>query len=57
MKRRKKKDNPIINLVEGTRRLTLGIPSGKNDTLSWKSTLLLIVILISAYFIYSLLAN
>lgn len=57
MNRRKKKDNPIINLVEGTRRLTLGIPSDKNDTLSWKSTLLLIVILISAYFIYSLLAN
>ena len=57
MNRRKKKDGPIINLIEGTRRFTLGIPSDKNDTISWKSTLLLIVVLISAFFIYSLLAK
>lgn len=50
----KKKDNSIINLVEGTRRFTLGIPSDKNDTTSWKSTLLLIVVLIAVFFIYSL---
>lgn len=54
MYRRKKKDSPIINLIEGTRRFTLGIPSDKNDNISWKSTLLLIVVLISAFFIYSL---
>ncbi|UDE96293.1 DUF6366 family protein [Carnobacterium viridans] len=43
-----------MNLVEGTRRFTLGIPSDKNDAISWKSTLLLIVVFISVFFIYSL---
>ena len=54
MNKRKKKDGPFINLVEGTRRFTLGIPSDKNDAISWKSTLLLIVVFISVFFIYSL---
>lgn len=49
----KKKTGPLATLVEGTRRRALGIPSDEYNSTSWVSTLILIVVLIIAFFLFS----
>ena len=53
-KDQKNKNGSLVNLVEGTRRLVMGNPSDEENITSWKDTLLLIVLLIVVFFLYSL---
>lgn len=53
-KNKKKENGALINLVEGTRRRVFGILSDESNTTTWKDTLVLILVLILAFFLYSL---
>lgn len=52
-KNSKKKSGSLINLVEGTRRRMLGISSDENSTTNWVDTLILMVVIIVAFFLFS----
>lgn len=54
-KKTKKKNPPTVTLVEGTRRQMLGIPSDEDNATTWKDTLVLIIVLIMAFFMCFLL--
>ncbi|GAA3018838.1 DUF6366 family protein [Tetragenococcus solitarius] len=53
----KKKENPKVTMFENTRRFATGNLGDQYHSNSWKDTLVIIIVVVVGFFLYSIFGN